>query len=477
MIVKTDIPARLDALAWTRWHRRVVVALGITWILDGLEASLIANLAPSLEDERTLGLRAAQVGLANATYLVGQVCGALLFGRLTDLYGRKRLFLITLGLYLGATALSGLAPTFAVFLALRFFAGAGIGGEYSAINSAIDELVPARLRGRIDLAINGSYWIGVMLGAGLTLVLLDTRWVPIELGWRLVFGLGAVLGLVILLVRRDVPESPRWLLLRGRSEEAEAIMTTIEAHAVTPRASLVTIAAHEVVEITVTRAASAAHIARTLLRRFPGRTALGLAMMVAQAFFYNAIFFSYGLILTHFHGVRPERTGLYIIPFAVGNFLGPVLLGPLFDRWGRRVMIPLTYAASAVLLVATGGLFLGGQLDAVSQTAAWCGVFFFASAAASSAYLTVSELFPVEMRGMAIALFYAVATGGGAVAPLVFGEIVQSGDATSLFVGYAFAAALMLVAAVVARIYGVAAEGVSLEALAARGAGPEPTER
>ena len=464
-VVRSDIPARLDALAWSPWHRRVVVALGITWILDGLEASLIANLAPTLEDERTLGLAAAQIGLTNTVYLVGQVFGALLFGRLTDQYGRKKLFLVTLGLYLGATALSGLAPTFAVFLVLRFLAGAGIGGEYSAINSAIDELVPARLRGRIDLAINGSYWIGVMLGAGLTLIMLDPRWVPVELGWRMVFGLGALLGLAILLVRRDVPESPRWLLLRGRHAEAEAVMVTIESHALTPRVSLVTVTAHRVVEIAVTRGASAAHIAWTLLRRYPKRTALGLALMIAQAFFYNAIFFSYGLILTHFHGVRPERTGLYIVPFAVGNFLGPVLLGPLFDRWGRRTMIPLTYAVSGVLLLATGGLFLAGALDAVSQTAAWCCVFFFASAAASSAYLTVSELFPVEMRGMAIAIFYAVATGGGAIAPLVFGEIVASGDARSLVIGYAFASALMLVAAVVARVYGVAAEGRSLEAL------------
>ncbi|MFO0611872.1 MAG: MFS transporter [Polyangiaceae bacterium] len=465
-VVRSDIPARLDALPWTRWHRRVVVALGITWILDGLEASLIANLAPTLEDERTLGLGAAQVGFTNTVYLVGQVFGALVFGRLTDLYGRKRLFLVTLGLYLGATALSGLAPTFGVFLALRFLAGAGIGGEYSAINSAIDELVPARLRGRIDLAINGSYWIGVMLGAGLTLVLLDRRWLPVEVGWRLVFGLGAVLGLVILLVRRDVPERPRWLLLRGRRREAEVIMCAIEMHVDTPRASMVAVAEHRVIEITVTRAASAAHIARTLLLRFPRRTVLGLALMIAQAFFYNAIFFSYGLILTHFHGVSADRTGLYVLPFAAGNFLGPVVLGPLFDRWGRRVMIPLTYAVSGSLLLVTGGLFLAGRLDAVSQTVAWSCVFFVASAAASSAYLTVSELFPVEMRGMVIALFYAVATSGGAVAPLVFGEIVQSGNAVRLFVGYAFASGLMFVAAVIARVYGVSAERRSLEALA-----------
>lgn len=464
-VIRSDIPARLDALAWSRWHRRVVVALGVTWILDGLEASLIANLAPTLQDERTLGLRAAQVGLANTVYLLGQVVGALVFGHLTDRFGRKRLFLVTLGLYLGATAASGFAPGFGVFLLFRLLAGAGIGGEYSAINSAIDELIPARLRGQVDLGINGSYWIGVALGAGLTLALLNPSLVPVEVGWRLVFGLGAVLGLVILLVRRDVPESPRWLLMHGFIREARATMEIIESRVRGGGAVVVEATREMEVELTVTGTVGAGRVLHALLRRFPRRTVLGLAMMVAQAFFYNAIFFSYGLILERFHHVRADRVGLYILPFAAGNFLGPLLLGPLFDRWGRRVMIPATYAASGVLLVATGALFLAGLLDAVTQTLAWSVVFFFASAAASSAYLTVSELFPVEVRGMTIALFYAVGTAGGAIAPSLFARIVEGGDPARLFAGYAFAATLMLAAAVVARRLGVDSEGRSLEEL------------
>lgn len=464
-VVRSDIPARLDALAWSRWHQRVVLALGITWILDGLEASLIANLAPTLQDPRALGLRAAQVGLANTVYLLGQVIGALVFGHLTDRYGRKRLFLVTLGLYLGATAASGAAPDFWVFLLFRLLAGAGIGGEYSAINSAIDELIPARLRGQIDLGINGSYWIGVALGAALTLVVLDPARVPVELGWRLVFGLGAVLGLAILLVRRDVPESPRWLLMHGYVREAAATMDLIEARVREGGGVIAERLAATEVELTVTGAVGARHVLHVLLRRYPRRTALGFAMMVAQAFCYNAIFFSYGLILQRFHHVRADRVGLYVLPFAAGNFLGPLLLGPLFDRWGRRVMIPLTYAASGALLVVTGALFLGGRLDAATQTLSWCAVFFFASAAASSAYLTVSELFPVEIRGVAIAIFYAVGTAGGAVAPSLFARIVEGGDPSRLFAGYAFAAALMLAAAVIARRLGVPSEGRSLEEL------------
>ncbi|HVY45074.1 MAG TPA: MFS transporter [Minicystis sp.] len=459
------MPARLDALAWSAWHRRVVVALGITWILDGLEASLIANLAPTLEDARTLGLRASEVGLANTVYLVGQVLGALVFGHLTDRYGRKRLFLVTLGLYLAATASSGAAPSFGVFLVFRLLAGAGIGGEYAAINSAIDELVPARLRGRVDLAINGSYWVGVALGAGLTLLMLDPARVPVAIGWRLVFGLGAILGLGILLVRRDVPESPRWLLMHGFVEEASATMDVIESKVRATAGRAVVAVEVRVVEVVVTGTVGARHVLHVLLRRFPRRTALGLVMMIAQAFFYNAIFFSYGLILERFHHVRADRVGLYVVPFAAGNFLGPLLLGPLFDRVGRRVMIPATYAASGVLLVATGALFVAGLLDAATQTLAWCAVFFFASAAASAAYLTGSELFPVEVRGVAIATFYAVGTTGGAIAPTLFAFIVEKGDATRLFEGYAFAAALMLVAAVVSRWLGVDSEGKSLEEL------------
>jgi MFS family permease len=463
-IIESDIPARLDALGWSSWHRRVVVALGITWILDGLEASLIANLAPTLQDPRTLGLRAAQLGLVNSVYLLGQVGGALLFGHLTDRFGRKRLFLLTLALYLGATAASGAASGLMSFALLRLLAGAGIGGEYAAINSAIDELVPARIRGQVDLAINGSYWLGVALGAGLSVLFLNPRFLPIEVGWRLVFGLGALLGIAILVVRRHVPESPRWLLMHGYVQEANETMARIERMA-SPGTSKMG-PASKAIPVTVTGVVSWTHVGRTLFRRYPRRTVLGITLMIAQAFFYNAIFFSYGLILQRFHGVRADRVGYYILPFAVGNFLGPLLLGSLFDRVGRRAMIPATYAISGILLIGSGALFYAGLLDANTQTLCWCVVFFFASSAASSAYLTVSELFPVEVRGIAIAIFYAIGTGAGGLAPSLFGWIVQGGSAGRLFAGYAFASALMLVAAAVARKLSIASERRSLEALA-----------
>jgi MFS family permease len=463
--VESDVPTRLDALDWSAWHRRFVVALGVTWVLDGLEASLVANLGPTLQDPRTLGLSGADIGFANTAYLVGQVVGALGFGWLTDRFGRKRLFLVTLGLYLVATALSGFAPTFGVFVAFRMLAGAGIGGEYSAINSAIDELVPARIRGQVDLAINGSYWVGVALAAGLTLILLDPRVLPVEIGWRVAFALGATLGLAIVLVRRDMPESPRWLLNHGHVAAAEATVERIEAECRGPDASVRV--AYERVRIVVHGPVGLGHVVRTLLVRYPRRTVLGLTLMVAQAFLYNSIFFSYGLILEKFHGVDPGHVGLYIVPFAIGNFLGPFVLGRHFDRLGRRVMIPLTYALSGALLLATGGLFLAGVLDAVTQTLAWGAVFFVASAAASSAYLTVSELFPVELRGMAIAVFYAFGTLVGAGAPWLFGAIVDTGSPERLVAGYALAAVMMIAAAVVARWLGVDAERRSLESVTA----------
>ena len=457
--VKTDVPPRLDALGWSRWHQRVVIALGITWILDGLEASLIANLGTTLQKTDALAISETEVGFANSVYLVGQVVGALLFGHLTDRLGRKRLFLVTIALYLVATGLSGLAPNYPAFVVLRFFAGAGIGGEYSAINSAIDELVPARVRGHVDLAINGTYWIGVALGALLTLVLVNPDLVPTWLGWRLSFGLGAVLGISILLVRRDVPESPRWLLMHGYISAANDTMKHIETRVGAPAG------AFEPVALRVFGPTNMKHLLHTLIRRFPRRTILGASLMLAQAFFYNAIFFSSSQILQKFHGVAADRVGLYMVPFAIGNFLGPVLLGRYFDRWGRRIMIPLTYALSGVLLIVTGELFVAGLLDATTQTLAWCVVFFVASAAASSAYLTVSELFPVELRGMAIAVFYAFGTLIGAAAPTVFGKLIETGKPQELFNGYLLASVMMIGAALVARIFGVDAEGKSLEAL------------
>ncbi len=463
--ITTDVPGRLDALGWSRWHRRVIIALGITWILDGLEASLIANLGPTLQHPETMGLSAAQVGFSSTLYLVGQVIGALLFGHLTDRLGRKRLFLVTLGLYLVATLMSGFAPSYGVFLVFRLLAGAGIGGEYAAINSAIDELVPARIRGQIDLAINGSYWVGAALGAGLTLVVVDPNIFPVEIGWRLAFAFGSVLGLGILLVRRDVPESPRWLLTHGHVQAAVATVEKIELEVHGPDAA----ARVEVerVRFKVMGPVGLGHLVRTLLVRFPRRTALGITLLLSQAFLYNSLFFSNSLILTKFYGVEADDVGLFMIPFAIGNFLGPLALGPLFDRWGRRMMISTTYALSAVLLLGNAALFVAGYLDAYTQTLAWTIVFFVASAAASSAYLTVSELFPVELRGMAIGVFYAFATlVGGAGAPWLFGKIIDTGEPGQLFTGYALAAGLMLIAALVARRYGVDAERRSLEEIA-----------
>jgi MFS family permease len=459
--VDTDVPPRLDALGWSSWHRRVVLALGITWVLDGLESSLVANLAPTLQDPRALGLTAEQIGLANSAYLVGQVLGALGFGHLTDQLGRKRMFVATLGVYLVATAASGLAPNLAVFLVLRMIAGSGIGGEYAAINSAIDELVPARLRGRIDLAINGSYWLGIAAGAILTLVLLSPAVLPVAIGWRVCFGLGALLGLVVLIVRRHVPESPRWLLLHGYTRDAHAIVGQIEREvgaepATTPAPT---------VRIRVSGAIGVRELIHTVVTHYPRRAVLGAVLMLSQAVMYNAIFFSFALVLRVFHGVPAARVGLYIVPVAIGNFLGPFLLGPLFDRLGRRVMVPATYAASGILLAACGIAFAAGVFSALGQTLAWSVVFFVASAAASSAYLTVSELFPVELRGRAIAVFYAFATLVGAGSPALLGRIIDAGDPIQLCDAYLVAAALMIGAAITARVLGVSAERRPLEDL------------
>src|SRR5262245_50996768 len=462
-VFETDVPARLDRLRWGRFHWHVVVALGITWALDGLEVTIVGALGSVLEEPTTLGLDATRVGLAGTAYLAGALVGALWFGRLTDLHGRKRLFLVTLAVYVVATTATAFSFDFWSFAVCRFFTGMGIGGEYAAINSAIDELIPARARGFAALAINGSYWIGTALGAVLSGVLLDPRVLGHRLGWRVAFGAGAILALAILLVRRFLPESPRWLMVRGRIGEADAIVRAIEARcrpvdgAGEPRR----------IRLAATGHVEFGAIARVIFTQYRRRALLGLSLMVAQAFFYNAIFFTYALTLTRFYGVLPERVGAYLLPFALGNFLGPLLLGRLFDSLGRRAMIAFTYAASGSALLVTGVLFDRGALDAESHTALWSVSFFFASAAASSAYLTVSELFPLELRAMAIALFYVVGTGvGGLLAPALFGALIESGSRTELFRGYAFAAVLMLLAAGAAGWLGIAAERRGLEEIA-----------
>jgi MFS family permease len=466
--IETDIPARLDRLPWSRWHWFVVVALGITWILDGLEVTIVGALGSVLEEPGTLGLSAREVGLSATAYIAGAIAGALFFGHLTDRLGRKRLFLVTLSVYLVATALTALSWNFASFAVFRVVTGMGIGGEYAAMNSAIDELLPARVRGWTDLAINGSYWVGTAAGSVLSAVLLDPRVLGHALGWRVAFGLGTLLGLAILLVRRFVPESPRWLMVHGRVDEADSIVRSIEASVcratgqqeLTPPDRTMLIVPH--VEIGL------AQVARTLLGSYRRRSILVLALMIAQAFFYNAIFFTYALTLTEFYGVLPERVGYYILPFAIGNFLGPLVLGRFFDTIGRRPLIVVTYAASGLLLAMTGWLFTHQVLTALTQTLLWSSVFFFASTAASSAYLTVSEVFPLELRAMAIAIFYAVGTGvGGLAAPAFFGALIATHSREAVFSGYLVGAALMLAAAAVAGWLGVAAERKPLEEVAA----------
>lgn len=463
--ISSDIPARLDRLPWSGWHWRVVIALGVAWVLDGLEVTLVGSIGGVLERPDTLGLSASQVGWSGSLYIAGAVIGALVFGRLTDRLGRKRLFLITLAVYMLATLATGFSPGFGFFAFCRFCTGLGIGGEYAAINSAIDELIPARVRGRVNLAINGSFWIGAALGAGMSLLLLDPAVLGPVNGWRAGFVLGAVLAVAILLVRRHVPESPRWLLAHGRGDEARAIIEAIEAEVAARHGSLPPVT--DTVAIAGGATPSLRQVAAVLTRHYRRRSVVALALMISQAFFYNAIFFTYALVLTRFHGVPDNRVALYIFPFALGNVLGPLLLGPLFDRVGRRRMIALTYILSGVGLGLTGWAFMLGWLDAATQALCWSAVFFLASAAASSAYLTVSEVFPLEMRAIAISVFYAVGTGaGGFAAPLLFGMLIESGSRGAVTLGYAFGAALVIIAGFLALRHAVDAERRSLEDIA-----------
>ncbi|HYZ29953.1 MAG TPA: MFS transporter, partial [Thermoleophilaceae bacterium] len=464
--IETNIPARLDRLPWSRWHWLIIAGLGTVWILDGLEVTIVGAIASRLEEKDALGLTASQIGQAATLYVVGACLGALFFGRLTDKFGRKRLFIVTLGVYLVATVATAFAPSFLWFGICRFFTGAGIGGEYAAINSAIDELIPARVRGATDLMINGSYWIGTAVGAALSLLLLDKNIFSADLGWRLAFGIGAVLGIGIMLVRRLVPESPRWLLIHGRDKEAEEIVRDIE-HQVGESTGEQLNDVDKTIKINQRESIGFGVIVKTVFKVYPRRTIYGLALFIGQAFLYNAIFFTYALVLSTFYKVDSGKVGLYLIPFAIGNFLGPVLLGRLFDTIGRRKMIAGTYIVSGVLLLVTALLFKAEVLNATTQTIAWCVIFFFASAGASAAYLTVSEIFPMESRAMCIAFFYAVGTGlGGAVGPLLFGALINTKHVTPVFWGYMLAAALMAAAGVVAALLAVDAEQKQLEDIA-----------
>jgi MFS family permease len=465
-VFETDIPARLDRLPWGRFHTLVVVALGITWILDGLEVTLAGSVAGALRDSPALQLTSVEVGLAGSAYIAGAVIGALFFGWLTDRLGRKKLFFITVAVYAAATALTATSWSFWSFALFRFLTGAGIGGEYAAINSTIQELVPARVRGWTDLVINGSFWVGAAIGAAGSIVLLNPAIIDPETGWRLAFLTGGVLGILIFFMRFWIPESPRWLITHGRPQEAEAIVANIEE---TMRRQ-----GHTLAPVTGPKArlrtrthTPLREVADCLFRAQRQRTFVGLALMGAQAFFYNAIFFTYALVLTDFFGIRSDQVGWYILPFAAGNFLGPVLLGRFFDTLGRRPMITFTYLMSGLLLAGSGYLFSIGALTAQTQTIAWMVIFFFASAAASSAYLTVSETFPLELRALAIAFFYAIGTGvGGILGPWLFGVLIDTGSRSSLFAGYLLGAALMVMAAIVMWRWGVAAERKPLEAVA-----------
>jgi MFS family permease len=461
----SDIPSRLDRLPWSGWHWRVVMALGIAWVLDGLEVTLVGSVGSVLEREDTLALSAAQVGWTGSVYIGGAVLGALIFGRLADRLGRKKLFMITLAVYMLATLATAFSTGFVFLSICRFLTGVGIGGEYAAINSAIDELIPARLRGRVNLAINGSFWIGAALGAGLSLVLLDPRVLGPALGWRACFILGAVMAVAIVLVRRDVPESPRWLLVHGKAEQANQIVEQIEAQVRRQHGKLPPVEAGMHASGHGTPALR--QVAAVLLGRYRMRSLVVLTMMVAQAFVYNAIFFTYSLVLTRFYQVPDNRVALYIFPFALGNVLGPVLLGPLFDSLGRRKMISLCYILSGIGLAFTGWAFASGWLTAFTLALCWTVVFFIASAAASSAYLTVSEVFPIEMRALAISIFYAIGTGsGGFIAPVLFGWLIESGSRTSVAIGYAVGAALALLAGLLAQRHAVDAERKPLEEVA-----------
>jgi MFS family permease len=463
----SDIPARLDRLPWSRWHWRVVFALGIAWVLDGLEVTIVGSIGSVLERADTLALDAQQIGWAGSLYVAGAVVGALVFGRLADRLGRKRLFLATLAVYMVATIATAFSTGFVTFALCRFATGIGIGGEYAAINSAIDELIPARVRGRVNLGINGSFWIGAALGALMALVLLDARVLGPQLGWRAGFLLGAALSVAIVIVRRQVPESPRWLLAHGREAEAQRIVAGIEEEVRAAHGADLPAPSHAGVSFSRNASPTMRDVAHVLTRKYPARSAVVLALMVSQAFFYNAIFFTYALVLTRFFAVDATRVGLFIFPFAAGNVLGPLVLGPLFDRIGRRRMIAATYALSGVTLLATGVAFVDGLLNAVSMTLAWSAVFFLASAAASSAYLTVSEVFPLEMRAVAISIFYAVGTAiGGFAAPAMFGALIATGSRANVFAGYAFGAVLVIAAAAVAWRWAVDAERKPLEEVA-----------
>jgi MFS family permease len=466
-VFETDVPARLDRLPWARFHWLVVIALGITWILDGLEVTLVGSLSAAIAESPSLGLSGTEIGVAASAYLMGAVIGALFFGWLTDRLGRKKLFTITVLIYALATIASGFSWDFWSFAVFRAITGAGIGGEYAAVNATIQELIPARRRGFTDLVINGSFWLGAALGAVGALVVLDPSIMNPEVGWRAAFVIGGAIGFVVLLLRRFIPESPRWLMTHGRPEEADRVVSQIERRVEAETGAPLPDVPHQVLRLRRDVREWFGASVHALFHLYIRRTILGVALMASQAFCYNAVLFTYALILTRFYNIPSGQVGWFMLPFALGNFAGPLVLGRLFDTIGRKPMITATYALAGIAMAATGFLFAAGALNAVQQTCAWTAIFFVASAAASSAYLTVGESFPLEVRAVAISLFYAFGTGvGGIAGPALFGALIETGSRTEILWGYLLGGALMVIAAGFEAVLGVAAERRSLEDVA-----------
>lgn len=475
--IETQVPARMDRLPWSRFHWRVVFGLGLVWILDGLEVTMVGNVAARLtEDGSGIDISAGQIGLAAAIYIVGATLGALFFGQLTDRWGRKKLFLITLAVYIVATVATAFATTPLFFYVTRFFTGAGIGGEYAAINSAIDELIPARVRGRVDLTINGSYWLGSAAGSALALVLLNTSIFAADLGWRLAFGLGAVLGLTILVVRRHVPESPRWLFIHGQEDEAERIVGDIEDD-VREETGQELEDPEDTLVIRQRKTIPFREIAKVAFTKYPKRAVLGLALFIGQAFIYNGVTFNLGTLLNGFYDVSSGMVPLFVIVWALANFAGPVTLGRLFDTVGRKPMIAGTYLGSAVVVTVLGFYLTGTEGNRWIFLAILAAAFFLASSGASAAYLTVSEIFPMETRALAIAFFYAVGTAvGGITGPLLFGRLIESGDRGLVALAFYIGAGVMAIGGLIELVFGVKAEKSDLESLAAPLTSDEDTD-
>jgi MFS family permease len=468
--IHTLIPARIDRLPWSPFHTRLVVALGVAWILDGLEITVASAVAAALGQPDTLGLSSTAVGAIATVYLAGEVVGALGFGRLSDKLGRRKLFMVTLGVYLigsGLTAATaGTGAGWVLFLyTTRFIAGTGIGGEYAAINSAIDELIPAKYRGRVDIAVNGTYWAGSIIGTLVSLLCLNV-FAP-SVGWRVAFLIGPILAAVILFVRRNLPESPRWQIMNGREHDAEASIDEIEREVESRGAHLSHVSDDNALEIKPAEKTGYIALTRVLFVTYPRRAILGASLMISQSFLYNAIFFTYTLVLSKFYGVSANAAPVFLIAFAVGNLAGPLTIGRLFDSIGRRVMIAGTYLISGVLLAISAALFEAGVLNAFTQTIAWCLIFYFASAGASAAYLTVSEIFPLEVRAKAIAVFFSIAQACGAIGPIFYGHLIGDGsDPAKLAIGYGVGAALMILGGLTEVFLGIDAEQTPLESVA-----------